>query len=102
MQEMASTLDSMHALLRQMQASNASHRSKDAVAKANLEMWELLLDHLDKQLHEMELQAAQEGFDARRAAMYNQAAAKAAAEAAAARQAAPAPSTPVAPKPNQP
>ena len=102
MQEMEKTLADMHALLKQMQAKNASSRSKDPVAKANLEMWELLLGHLDKEFHEMQLAAAQEDFEGRRAALYNQAMQKAAAEAAAARQAAPAPSTPAAPKPDQP
>lgn len=102
MHEMQTTLDGMHALLKQMQAKNASSRSKDPVAKANLEMWELLLGHLDKEFHELELAAAQEDVQARRAALYSQALAKAAAEAAAARQAPPAPSTPAAPKPDQP
>ena len=99
---MQSTLNDMHGLLKQMQAKNASSRSKDQVAKANLEMWDLLLGHLDKQLHEMQLRAAQEDIEARRAALYNQASQKAAAEAAAARQTAPAPSTPAAPKPDEP
>lgn len=102
MQEMASTLDGMHALLKEMQAKNASGRSKDPAAKANLEMWELLLGHLDKELHELQLAAAREDFDARRAALYNQAMQKAAAAAAAAGQTQPAPSTPAAPKPDQP
>ena len=102
MQEMETTLSSMHGLLQQMQAKNASSRSKDQVAKANLEMWELLLGHLDKQLHEMQLAAAREDIEARRAALYDQASQKAAAEAAGARQTAPAPATPVAPKPDQP
>ena len=101
-QEMQSTLNDMHALLKQMQAKNVSSRSKDPVAKANLEMWELLLAHLDKQLHEMQLAAAREDLETRRAVLYNQASQKAAAEAAAARQTPPAASTPVAPPPNQP
>ncbi|HEX2663116.1 MAG TPA: hypothetical protein VHM93_09825 [Candidatus Acidoferrum sp.] len=101
MQEMESTLNGMHALLKKMQASNASSRSKDPVAKANLEMWELLLTHLDKQFHELQVAAAsQEDVATRRTALYNQALAKAAAEAAAARQAPPAPSSSAAPQPN--
>lgn len=100
-QEMESTLNGMHALLKEMQASNASSRSKDPVAKANLEMWELLLTHLDKEFHQLQLATmAREAVEARRAAMYNQAFAKAAAEAA--RQTPPAPSTPGAPQPKQP
>ena len=102
MREMETTLDGMHALLKEMQASNASHRSKDPVAKANLEMWELLLGHLDQQLHELQLAAARDGIEARRAALYNQAMQKGAAEAAAAGRTPITPSTPVAPKPNQP
>jgi len=106
MQEMESTLNAMHALLKQMQDKNAASRSKDPVAKANLEMWELLLGHLDKEFHLLQAStAARDDFEARRAALYNQAAAKAAAEAAAARQAQqtpPAPSTSAAAKPDQP
>ena len=81
-QEMESTLNGMHALLKEMQASKASSRSKDPVAKANLQMWELLVDHLDKELHQLE------------------ALGKAAAEAAG--QTPPAPSTPGAPQPKPP
>ena len=105
MQEMESTLNAMHALLKQMQDKNASSRFKDPAAKANLEMWELLLGHLDKEFHLLQAStAAREDFEARRAALYNQAAAKADAEAAAARQGQtlPAPSSSVAPQPNPP
>ena len=102
-QEMETTLNSMHALLKEMQATNASSRSKDRVAAANLGMWELLLAHLDKEFHQLQIAAAaREDLEARRAALYNQAAAKAAAEAAAAGQTPPAPSTTVAPQPKPP
>ena len=104
-QEMQSTLNDMHALLKQMQAKNASSRSKDPVAKANLEMWELLLAHLDKEFNQLQATLAREGLEARRAALYKQADEKAAKEAqaaAAAGQTPPAPSTSAAPKPNQP
>ena len=106
-QEMQTTLNDMHALLKQMQAKNASSRSKDPVAKANLEMWELLLAHLDKEFNQLEATVAREEFEARRAALYNQAYEKAAKEAQAANgaitgQTPPAPSTSVAPKPNEP
>ena len=106
-QEMQSTLNDMHALLKQMQAKNASSRSKDPVAKANLEMWELLLAHLDKEFNQLEATLAREDREARRAALYNQAYEKAAKEAQAANgaitgQTPPAPSTSAAPKPNQP
>jgi hypothetical protein len=110
LQEMESTLNSMHTLLKQMQAKNASSRLKDPIAKANLEMWELLLSHLDQEFHQLQVAtAARQSVEARRAALYNQALSKAAAEAAAAGQTPPtagqtppAPSTPVAPRPNQP
>jgi hypothetical protein len=107
LQDMETTLNSMHALLKQMQAKNASSRSKDPVAKANLEMWELLLAHLDKEFNQLEATLAREDFEARRAALYNQAYEKAAKEAQAANgaitgQTPPAPSTSAAPKPNQP
>jgi len=99
---MQTTLNDMHALLKQMQAKNAASRSKDPVAKANLEMWGLLLAHLDKEFNQLEATLAREDLEARRAALYNQAMQKAAAEAAAAGQSPPPPSPPVAPKPNQP
>jgi hypothetical protein len=104
---MQTTLNDMHALLKQMQAKNAASRSKDSVAKANLEMWELLLAHLDKEFNQLEATLAREDFEARRAALYNQAYEKAAKEAQAANgaitgQTPPPPSPPVAPKPNQP
>ena len=106
-QEMQSTLNDMHALLKQMQAKNASSRSKDPVAKANLEMWELLLAHLDKEFNQLQATLAREGLEARRAALYKQADEKAAKEAQAAGgaitgQTPPAPSTSAAPKPDQP
>ena len=108
MQEMESTLNNMHALLKDMQAKNASSRLKDPVAKANLEMWELLLVHLDKEFHQLQVATAtRQELEARRASLYNQAYEKAAKEAQAATgattgQTPPAPSTPAAPRPNQP
>jgi len=108
LQEMERTLNGMHALLKQMQAKNASSKSKDSVAKANLEMWELLLAHLDKEFHQLQVATlVREDIEARRAALYNQAYEKAAKEAQAATgattgQTPPAPSTSAAPKPDQP
>ena len=106
-QEMQNTLNDMHALLKQMQAKNASSRSKDPVAKANLEMWELLLAHLDREFNQLQATLVREGLESRRTALYNQAYEKAAKEAQAANgaitgQTPPAPSTSAAPKPNQP
>jgi hypothetical protein len=99
LQEMQATLSSMHKLLKQTQAKAASTHSKDSVAKANLEMWELLLSHLDKELQQLQVATlAREDLEARRAAMYKQADEKAAKEAQAAMdakkgQTPPAPST---------
>lgn len=109
MQEMESTLTSMHALLKQMHAKTASGSSKDSNANANLQMWELMLTHLDKQFEQLRAATlAREDLEARRAAMYSQAmdkADKAAAEARGAQAAAasgqtpPAASAPVPPSP---
>ena len=87
-QDMESTLDQMHLVLKQMQAKAAKSGAKDSLAKANLEMWGLLVSHLDKQLQELKLaEAARADMEARRAALYKQADAKAEASAAAARAA---------------
>ncbi len=86
--DMQSTLTKMHAVLKQMRASSVKSHAKDSVAKANLDMWELLVGHLDKQLQELQAaQVARQDMEARRAALYKQADAKAAAEAQAARAA---------------
>jgi peptidoglycan hydrolase CwlO-like protein len=74
----------MHAVLKQMRSKAAS---KDPLAKANLDMWELLVGHLDKQLQELRIaMVTREDMEARRAAMYKQAEAKADAAAQAARK----------------
>jgi len=87
LQDMESTLASMHTLLKQMRAKAASS-PKDPLIKANLEMWELLVGHLDKQLLDLRAAtAARDELMARRAAMYKQADDKAAAAAQAARSA---------------
>lgn len=106
MQEMQTTLNGMHALLKEMQAKNTSSRSKDPVVKANLAMWELLLSHLDREFQQLQIATlAREDMEARRAALYKQADDKAAKEAQAAMDATrgqppPAPSTaPPSPKP---
>jgi hypothetical protein len=84
-QDMEGTLAKMHAVLRQMRTKSALS-SKDPLAKANLDMWELMVGHLDRQLQELRVaMIAREDFEARRAAMYKQADAKADAEARAAR-----------------
>lgn len=82
-QDMESTLSQMHVLLKQMQAKS---KATDSLAKANLDMWELMVGNLDKELQQMRLTlAAREDLEARRAALYKQADARAEAEAQAAR-----------------
>jgi hypothetical protein len=99
--EMESRLHGMHVQLKQMQAENVSNPSKCPTARANLEVWELLVSHLDMEFQLQVATAAREDVKARRAALYNQAFSKAAAEAAAAGQTPPAPSTSVAPQQRQ-
>ena len=87
-QDMERTLSQMHLVLKKMQDKAAKSTAKDPFAKSNLEMWELLVGHLDKQLQELKIAAAaREDMEARRAALYKQADAKAEAEAQAARAA---------------
>jgi hypothetical protein len=88
MQEMESTLKAMHLLLKQMRDKAAKSKSQDPFAKANLEMWQLMLGHLDQQFNQLRATTlAREDLNARRAALYKQAEAKAALEAEAARAA---------------
>jgi hypothetical protein len=78
-QEMETTLTKMHLLLKQMQASPAVKNSKDPMTKANLEMWGLMLQQLDKQFDQVKMAARErEDLEARRSAMYRQAQEKAA------------------------
>ena len=87
MEEMGNTLSKMHALLKQMQAKNSAGATKDPVAKANLEMWGLMLADLDKQYEQLRTATlAKEDMESRRAAMYKQAEEKAAAAARNAQQ----------------
>ena len=87
-EDMQTTLDSMHALMKQMRAKATKSGTKDPLVKANLDMWKLMVGQLDKQLEELKLAAvARENMEARRAALYKQADAKAEAEARAARAA---------------
>lgn len=84
--DMDSTLAKMHVVLRQMRAKAAAN-SRDPLAKANLDMWELLVGHLDKQLQELRTaMVIRDDMETRRAAMYKQAEAKADAAAEAARR----------------
>jgi len=95
MLDMQATLSSMHAVMKQMRAKAATSSVKDPFAKANLDMWELMVGHLEKQFEELRsAAAARDDLEARRAAMYKQAEAKAAAAAKAAQsQSASQPST---------
>jgi hypothetical protein len=87
-QEMESTLTQMHLVLKQMQDKAAKSKTKDSLTKANLDMWGLMVGHLEKDLQELKIaMAAREDMETRRAAMYKQADAKAAAEARAAQAA---------------
>src|SRR5215472_5433473 len=76
-QDMGATITKMQGLLKQMRAHTSS--AKDPVVKANIEMWSLMLDQLDKQYEQMRMAARQrEEMEARRAALYKQADEKAA------------------------
>jgi hypothetical protein len=86
--DMEQTLAQMHVVLKRMQAKQAKSGVKDSLAKANLDMWGLMVGQLDNELQELRAAlAAREDMEARRAALYRQANAKADAEAQAARAA---------------
>jgi hypothetical protein len=85
-EDLQSTLSQMRVVLRQMQANAAKSKATDSLSKANLDMWGLMVGHLDKELQQMRVTlAAREDLEARRAALYKQADAKAEAAAQAAR-----------------
>ena len=78
LQDMGATLSKMQSLLKKMR--DRSSNSKDATAKANLEMWSLMLQELDKEYEQLRLAARRrEEFEARRSALYQQSAQSAAA-----------------------
>jgi hypothetical protein len=80
MQAMQDTLTKMHAVLKEMRAKAGSSGSKDQLSKANITMWELMLGQPDKDFEQLSKTAlSREDIEARRAAMYKQAMAKAAA-----------------------
>jgi hypothetical protein len=88
MEDLENTLHQMHVVLKQMHAKAAKSSVKDSLAKTNLDMWELMVGHLDKELQELRVAVTtREDLEARRAALYRQADAKAEAEAQAARAA---------------
>ncbi|HLV86934.1 MAG TPA: hypothetical protein VKV39_08170 [Candidatus Sulfotelmatobacter sp.] len=85
LQDLQETVASMHVLLKQMRAKAPA---KDSLAKQNLDMWDLLMKHLDKQLLDLRVAtAAHEDMESRRAALYKQADERSAAAAQAARAA---------------
>ena len=78
-------MEKMHLLLAELR-TRADASPRDTSARTNLRMWELLVSHLDNDLKEMQISmVAREDLEARRAALYRQADAKAQAEAEAAR-----------------
>jgi len=79
MEDMQGTLAKMHAVLKQMRAKAVKGGAKDSLTTANLDMWELMLGHLDQQFEELRATTlAREDLEARRAALYKQADANAA------------------------
>ena len=87
-QDMETTLSQMRVVLKQMHAKAAKSRPTDPVTKANLDMWELMVGHLDKELEQLRVTlAVREDLEVRRAALYKQADAKAEAAAQAAQTA---------------
>ena len=76
-QDLQGTVDKMHIVLKQMQ-SKAGASAKDPLVNANLQMWTLMVEQLDKQLQELkQAEASRADLEARRAALYKQADAKA-------------------------
>lgn len=87
-EDMDRTLSQMRVVLKQMHARAAMSKTPDSLAKANLEMWELMVGQMDKELQQLRVAvASREDMEARRAALYKQADAKIEAEAQAARAA---------------
>jgi hypothetical protein len=85
---MDSTLSQMRGVLKQMQAKAARSKVSDPLAKANLDLWELMVGHLDKELQQLhETLGVREDMEVRRLALYKQADAKAEAAAQAGRAA---------------
>jgi hypothetical protein len=72
LQDMGATLTKMRALLKQM--SGKSSTAKDPMTKANVEMWTLMVEQLDKQYEQLLVAARQrEDLEMRRASLYRQA-----------------------------
>jgi hypothetical protein len=87
-QEMGNTLAKMHALVKQMRTKTAGG-GNDPVAKANVDLWELMVGQLDQQFEQLRAAArTRQDMESRRNAMYKQAEERAAAAARNAQQAA--------------
>lgn len=72
-EDLQATVDKMHAVLKQMRVKSPAS-AKAPMAQANLQMWELTVAQLDKQLNDLKLaEASRATAEARRAAMYKQA-----------------------------
>jgi len=86
--DMEATLSRMREVLKQLHARAVKSESADSLSKANLDMWELMVGHLDKELEQLrETLASREDMEVRRVALYKQADAKAEAAAQAGRAA---------------
>jgi hypothetical protein len=65
-QDMERTLTQMRLVLTKMHDKAAKSKTQDSLAKANLDMWELMVSHLDKELRELkDAAAAREDMEAR-------------------------------------
>jgi hypothetical protein len=86
--DMESTLSKMHGVLTQMQSTAAKSKVPNSASKANLELWELMVEDLDQDLQQLRSTlAVREDMEVRRIALYKQADAKAEAAARAAQAA---------------
>jgi len=82
LQDMQTTLIKMHAVLKQMRAKALKAGPKDSVAKADVDMWALLLGNLDSQFEEMRATTiARTEMESRRDAMVKEMEARKAAQA---------------------
>ena len=86
--DMEGTLTRMRGVLKKMHTNAAQSKPMDSLTQANLDLWELMVGQLDKDLLQLRLTlTAREDLEARRAALYRQADAKNAAAVQAARAA---------------
>jgi len=85
---MEGTLSRMHTVLKQMRGRGDEGNTSDSASKVDVQMWELMVGHLDNELQDLkQTLAAREDMERRRAALYKQADAKIAAASQAARAA---------------